>query len=87
MGSFDPNPVGLYDTAGNVMEWVEDCYQPNYVGAPLNGQPRGGGSCSLRVARGGAFNKPSRSMRSASRHHFAPETRINYLGFRLARDE
>lgn len=87
VGSFDPNPLGLYDTAGNVMEWVEDCYQPGYVGAPLNGQPRGGGSCGLRVARGGAFNKPSRSMRSTSRHRFAPDTRINYLGFRLARDE
>jgi formylglycine-generating enzyme required for sulfatase activity len=87
VGSFDPNPLGLHDTAGNVMEWVEDCYQPNYVGAPLNGQPRGGGSCGLRVARGGAFNKPSRSMRSVTRHRFAPETRINYLGFRLARDE
>lgn len=87
VGSFDPNPLGLYDTAGNVMEWVEDCYHPNYVGAPLNGQARGGGSCGLRVARGGAFNKPARSMRSTSRHRFSPDTRINYLGFRLARDE
>lgn len=87
VASFDPNPLGLYDTAGNVMEWVEDCYQPGYVGAPLNGQARGGESCGFRVARGGAFNKPSRSMRSASRARFAPETRINHLGFRLARDE
>jgi formylglycine-generating enzyme required for sulfatase activity len=87
VATFNPNPLGLYNTAGNVMEWVEDCYQPGYVGAPLNGQPRGGGSCSLRTARGGAFNKPSRAMRSTSRHSFVPETRINNLGFRLARDE
>ncbi len=87
VGSFYPNPLGLQDTAGNVMEWVEDCYHPNYFGAPLSGQPRGGGSCRFRVARGGAFNKPAKSMRATTRNRFAPETRINYLGFRLARDE
>jgi formylglycine-generating enzyme required for sulfatase activity len=87
VASFAPNPFGLYDTAGNVMEWVDDCYHPDYVGAPLNGQSRGGGDCSFRVARGGAFNKPARSMRTTTRHHYAPGTRINHLGFRLARDE
>ncbi len=87
VGSFYPNPLGLQDTAGNVMEWVEDCYHHNYVGAPLSGQPRGGGNCRFRVARGGAFNKPAKSMRATTRKRFVPETRINNLGFRLARDE
>jgi formylglycine-generating enzyme required for sulfatase activity len=87
VGSFAPSPLGLYDTAGNVMEWVEDCYHPNYEGAPANGQPRGEDGCPSRVARGGAFNKPARSMRPTSRHHFSPDTRISALGFRLARDE
>lgn len=87
VASFGPNPLGLHDTAGNLMEWVEDCYHPNYIGAPLDGRARGGVICRFRVARGGAFNKPARSMRATARHHFAPETRIDYLGFRLARDE
>jgi formylglycine-generating enzyme required for sulfatase activity len=87
VGTYDPNPLGLYDTAGNVLEWVEDCYRPNYTGAPVNGQPWGGSQCLFRVARGGAFNKPARSMRTTARHRFAPETRINFIGFRLARDE
>jgi formylglycine-generating enzyme required for sulfatase activity len=87
VASFQPNPYGLYDTAGNVMEWVEDCYHPDYVGAPPNGNPRGREDCDLRVARGGAFNKPARSMHSTARHSLAPETRLNALGFRVARDE
>ena len=86
-GSFDPNPLGIYDTAGNVMEWVEDCYHPSYDRAPLDGRPWDAEDCRFRVARGGAFNKPARSMRTTARHRFDPDTRINSLGFRLARDE
>jgi len=87
VGSFRPNPFGLYDTAGNVMEWVEDCYHPNYVDAPANGKPRDEASCSLRVVRGGAFNKPARSMYSTARQSLTPETKLNDVGFRVARDE
>jgi formylglycine-generating enzyme required for sulfatase activity len=39
------------------------------------------------VARGGAFNKPASSMKSTERQHFAPDIRLNMLGFRLGRDE
>jgi formylglycine-generating enzyme required for sulfatase activity len=68
------------------MEWVSDCYHPDYVDAPVDGSPRLDGDCEMRVARGGAFNKPSASMRSSSRARFAPETRIDMIGFRLAGD-
>jgi formylglycine-generating enzyme required for sulfatase activity len=87
VASFPPNPFGLYDTVGNVMEWVEDCYHPSYVGAPTDGHPWEDASCASRVARSGAFNKPAASMRGTSRHPFAPDTRINIIGFRIARDE
>lgn len=83
---FAPNPFGLYDTAGNVMEWVADCYVAGYAGAPTEGSARIAGECATRVARGGAFNKPSSSMRSYVRARFAPQTQLNMLGFRVARD-
>lgn len=85
VGSFPPNPFGLYDTAGNVMEWVEDCYTPHYRGAPTDGSPRHDGDCSRRVARGGSFSKPARSLRSAARTALAVDTRLDGLGFRVAR--
>ncbi|MBK1718720.1 formylglycine-generating enzyme family protein [Thiocystis violacea] len=84
--SFPSNPFGLYDTAGNAMEWVADCYEASYQGAPTDGGARLDGDCPSRVARGGAFNKPSALMRVHVRARFAPETELNMLGFRIARD-
>lgn len=86
VGSYPPNPFGLYDTAGNAMEWVADCYAPSYDGAPTDGQPRTDGDCTYRVARGGAFNKPAASMRVYVRTRLSPETQLNMIGFRIARD-
>jgi formylglycine-generating enzyme required for sulfatase activity len=86
VGTFDPSPFGLHDTAGNVMEWVADCYRPGYTDAPVDGHARLDRDCEYRVARGGAFNKPASSMRAYVREHFVPETRLNALGFRVARD-
>src|SRR5262249_7894502 len=51
-GSYKPNAFGLYDTAGNAAEWVEDCWNDNYRGAPTNGSPWASGQCRLRVLRG-----------------------------------
>jgi len=87
VASFPPNPFGLYDTAGNAMEWVEDCYHPNYRGAPQDGLPWVSGDCALRVARGGAFNKPAQSISSTHRNAIDAKARFNMLGFRIARDE
>jgi formylglycine-generating enzyme required for sulfatase activity len=86
VGRFAPNPYGLFDITGNAQEWVADCYFPGYDGAPADSRPRLDGDCAHRVARGGAFNKPAASMRAFARARFAPETRLNLLGFRVARD-
>ncbi len=86
VGSFAPSAFGLYDMAGNVLEWVADCYTASYDGAPADGRARVDGGCANRVARGGAFNKPAASMKTHVRAKFLPESRLNMLGFRVARD-
>jgi formylglycine-generating enzyme required for sulfatase activity len=86
VASLAPNAFGLYDTAGNAMEWVSDCWSPDYTRAAADTRARTDGDCRSRVARGGAFNKTALAMRSAARNRFAPTTRINMLGFRVVRE-
>jgi len=86
IGTYKPNQFGLYDTAGNLFEWVHDCYHRNYKEAPTDGSVWEGGDCSVRVARGGAYRSPANSMRAENREKF-PSDRGQYnVGIRLARD-
>ena len=85
VGTFKPNAFGLYDMMGNVWEWVEDCYNKTYEGAPTNGSAWGMGDCSLRVNRGGSWSFFPSLVRSARRNGFQPSKRNNNLGFRVAR--
>ena len=89
VGSFKPNAFGLYDMAGNVWQWVQDCYHDSYNGH--NGKPPNDGAawttddCSQRVARGGAWLSSSDKLRSSFRDGLIPGFRVNYLGFRVGR--
>ena len=86
VGSYKSNQFGLNDTAGNLYEWVHDCYHRNYIGAPTDGSVWEGGDCSVRVARGGAYRSPASSMRVENREKF-PSNKGQYnVGIRLARD-
>jgi formylglycine-generating enzyme required for sulfatase activity len=79
-----PNYFGLHDMHGNVSEWVEDCYQNNYVGAPTDGSVKIA-SCSSRVLRGGSWSNSLPRLRSAFREGYTPIYRSKYQGFRVAR--
>jgi len=85
VGSFKPNPWGLYDILGNVAEWVEDCYVGNYKGAPKDGSTVTAQDCVTRVVRGGSWQGNPRYVRAASRDDVAPVSRNHHVGFRLAR--
>lgn len=86
VGRFDPNPYGLYDTAGNAAEWVQDCYHANYAGAPADGSARLAADCAGRVVRGGGFNSPAPSVRFSKRDQRSPGSTTDDVGFRIARD-
>ena len=85
VGSFKPNAFGLYDMAGNVWQWVQDCYQRNYDGAPTDGSAWTQGNCNFRVVRGGAWDSYPQNLRSASRDGTGADSRTTNLGFRVAR--
>ncbi|HZV21627.1 MAG TPA: formylglycine-generating enzyme family protein [Hyphomicrobiales bacterium] len=85
VGTLPRNAFGLYEMHGNVWEWVQDCYKPNYEGAPTDGSPVMTQDCRLRILRGGAWNYHPRLLRSAYRYATAPEVRLNNAGFRVAR--
>ena len=85
VGAFKANGFGLQDMLGNVWEWVEDCYNKTYDGAPRDGSAWVAGNCSARVVRGGGWDNDPQLVRSAIRDGFAPGNRINNLGFRIAR--
>jgi formylglycine-generating enzyme required for sulfatase activity len=67
VGTRKPNPFGLHDVHGNVSEWVEDCFNDGYRGAPTDGLPWRSGNCSRRVVRGGSWLDRASVLRSASR--------------------
>ena len=85
VASFKANAFGLYDMHGNVWEWVQDCWNKSYEGAPKNGRVWVSGDCGLRVLRGGDWKAGPKFVRSAPRNGRPRDYRSFSVGFRLAR--
>jgi len=79
------NRFGLYDMAGNVWQWTQDCYAENYAGAPNNGTAAETGNQCLRVDRGGSWYFPTWLLRPATRERNPANCRDKVMGFRVAR--
>jgi formylglycine-generating enzyme required for sulfatase activity len=86
VGSFKPNAFGLYDMAGNVQQWVQDCWHRDYNGAPTDGSAwTSGGNCDSRMVRGGSWNANSLGLRVAYRSGTDVGAQYSMLGFRVGR--
>ncbi|NND44034.1 MAG: formylglycine-generating enzyme family protein [Xanthomonadales bacterium] len=84
--TFPPNPMGLHDMAGNVSEWVEDCWHQTYVQAPADGSAWVNPGCERRVLRGGYWASAPDQARSSSRLSASSLLHGPQIGFRVARD-
>ena len=85
VGSFAPNRFGLHDVHGNVWEWVEDCWNDSYRGAPSDGSAWVSGSCKSRVLRGGSWDLEPSDLRSAFRVRNTTGARFAGSGIRVVR--
>jgi len=87
VGSFEPNPFGLYDVTGNVWEWCHDWYRSDYYSESPVDDPQGPEVGSFRTIRGGGWFNDARQNRSAQRIYFNPTFRYCLLsGFRVVRE-
>ncbi len=85
--SFPANRWGLHDMHGNVSEWVQDCWNDNYEGAPTDGSAWTSGDCAWSAVRGGSWVGYVLDLPSAVRSKDVRAFRSNWSGFRLAHDE
>jgi formylglycine-generating enzyme required for sulfatase activity len=85
VGSYQSNKFGLYDTVGNVWEWVQDWYDESYYDSSPKKDPPGPVRGFYRGLRGGSWSSFASSSRSTYRYSYSPDSSDFTLGFRLAR--
>ncbi|MGO9568815.1 MAG: SUMF1/EgtB/PvdO family nonheme iron enzyme, partial [Desulfomonilaceae bacterium] len=85
--AFPPNGYGLYDMGGNVMQWVEDWYDRNYYETSPLEDPKGPGTGTGRVNKGGNWFASPADCRCAFRGFSGPSMSFWNLGFRVVMEE
>ncbi len=87
IGSYKPNPWGLYDVTGNAREWVADYWEPNLESGPYTEEARTAGVAEFPVLRGGGWDYMPQNLRIAYRSaYYNNYIHSNMWGFRLVRD-
>jgi formylglycine-generating enzyme required for sulfatase activity len=85
VGQFAGNGFGLHDMAGNVWEWTDSCWKPDYQPANQSNQQDCNNTDSLKVRRGGGWDNLPPSIRAAYRSYGSALERSYLYGFRIAR--
>ncbi|MCX8253808.1 protein of unknown function [Beijerinckiaceae bacterium RH AL1] len=83
VGHYAPNNWGLYDVDGNVWQWCEDAWHPDYTGAPVDGTAWPGGDETMALLRGGAWNYDASGLRIADRNWYPRSLSTSFIGFRV----
>ena len=84
VGRYGANGFGLHDMCGNVVEWVEDRYDPMYYARSLIVNPRGPDGGKHRVVRGGGWHSGATCCRVDFRNAL-PANWVDFaVGFRVA---
>jgi len=86
VATYKPNPWGLHDMAGNVSEWVADCWHDTFRRAPRGGEAWINPGCRSRVVRGGSWASAPEELRSAWRQGSDANNTTARIGFRVVRD-
>ncbi|MDH5429683.1 MAG: formylglycine-generating enzyme family protein, partial [Nitrospirota bacterium] len=90
VGSFsqDQSMYGVYDGAGNVMEWVDDWYVEDIYSRAIkpevvHPQP----VSTYKTMRGGGYTSQGKDLRITNRSFIVPDFRDETIGFRCARSK
>ena len=86
VGTFKPNPWGLYDAAGNVLEFVSDCWHTDHVETPTDGTPYKTRKCQSRIMKGGSWYYKSKVARPAARVRNDVRVAGYFISFRVLRE-
>jgi formylglycine-generating enzyme required for sulfatase activity len=85
VGAMPANGFGLYDMAGDVWQWTEDCYAETYAHAPSDGSAAETPAGCRRADRGGSLLYAAWLLRAATRERNPADFRDSIMGFRVAR--
>ncbi|WP_226661955.1 bifunctional serine/threonine-protein kinase/formylglycine-generating enzyme family protein [Microbulbifer aggregans] len=83
VGNYKANEFGLFDTAGNVAEWVQDCFLGDYSNHRADARPVQIKNCELRAVRGGSMREPLRNISSDYRTGLNEKASSKEVGVRL----